>query len=123
MKTKMTSQALEQMLELVPTIGQEGMYQTIDTYAAGTTALYTPPPKPFGPQPFQFGYDLPATGTQIHFHGHDSDHLTYGRIKDYNGNVLGEIKSSYDLAMADLNAQKIGLKSFLNFLIYFLEGR
>ena len=50
-ETKMASQALEQMLGnvLVPTIGQERMYQTIDVYTAGTTALYTPPPKPFEP--------------------------------------------------------------------------
>ena len=33
---------LEQIAELAPSIGQEGMYQTIDMYAAGTTALYTP---------------------------------------------------------------------------------
>ena len=48
-ENKMASQALEQMLELVPTIRQERIYQTIDTYVAGTTALYTPPPKPFQP--------------------------------------------------------------------------
>ena len=49
----MSDQALEQMLEntFVPNIAQERMYQTIDMYASGTTALYTPPPKPLGPLP------------------------------------------------------------------------
>lgn len=53
-KTKMSSQALEQMLDnvLVPTIGQDRMYQTIDTYTSGTTQLYSfDPPKPLGPLP------------------------------------------------------------------------
>lgn len=44
----MSSQALEQMLEFAPSFGQTKMYETIDVYTAGTTALYTPPPKPFG---------------------------------------------------------------------------
>ena len=51
-KTKVASQALEQMLDnvLVPTIGQDRMYQTIDTYTSGTTQLYSfDPPKPFNP--------------------------------------------------------------------------
>ena len=42
----MPSQALEQMLGFAPTLGQTRMYETIDIYTAGTTALYTPPPKP-----------------------------------------------------------------------------
>ena len=32
-------------------------------------------------EPFQYGYDLPGTGVQIHLHGSDANHLTYGRIK------------------------------------------
>lgn len=35
------SQALEQLLENAPSIPQEQMYQTIDTYATGTTQLYS----------------------------------------------------------------------------------
>jgi len=43
----MASQSLEQMLELVPIIGQDKIYQTIDTYTNGTTQLYSfDPPKP-----------------------------------------------------------------------------
>ena len=39
----MSSQALEQMLEntFVPNIAKDRMYQTIDTYMDGTTALYS----------------------------------------------------------------------------------
>ncbi|MBU3941706.1 MAG: hypothetical protein KKF74_02225 [Nanoarchaeota archaeon] len=36
----MVSQALEQMLEFAPRMGQTRMYETIDVYAVGTTALY-----------------------------------------------------------------------------------
>jgi len=43
------TQALEQMLELVPAMGQDRLYGTIDTYIAGTAVLYSfEPPKPFG---------------------------------------------------------------------------
>jgi hypothetical protein len=57
----MASQALEQMLEFAPSFGQTRMYQTIDVYAAGTTALYTPPPKPFEPMiiPTDSGFIVP----------------------------------------------------------------
>ena len=59
----MSSQALEQMLEntFVPNIAQDRMYQTIDTYTSGTTALYTPPPKPFNPiiAPTPTGFVVP----------------------------------------------------------------
>ena len=108
------TKGLEQILQYVPSLGQEkSMYKTINKYATETYALYSG--KPFGlmnSQPFLYGYDLPATGVQIHFHGSDPNHLTYGRIKDYSGNVLAEIKSSYDLAMIDLHAQNLGLKKF-----------
>ncbi len=40
----MPSQALEQMLISVPSIGQDKTYQTIDTYTAGTMALYSGKP-------------------------------------------------------------------------------
>jgi hypothetical protein len=48
------TQALEQILgnEIVPSMGQDSMYSTIDTYTAGTTALHSfDPPKPLGPLP------------------------------------------------------------------------
>jgi len=44
------TQALEQMLELVPAMGQDRLYGTIDQYAGGTTVLYSfDPPKPLAP--------------------------------------------------------------------------
>ena len=48
----MSSQALEQIVDnvLVPTIGQDRIYQTIDTYTSGTIELYSfDPPKPMEP--------------------------------------------------------------------------
>ena len=83
----MASQALEQMLELVPTIGQERMYQTIDTYAAETTALYTPPPKPFQPAG-NFGIgpgiarEIPGTGGLLERFRYD-DHKPFGPHLNY----------------------------------------
>ena len=58
------TQALEQMLEntFVPKIAQDRMYQTIDTYASGTTQSYNfNPPKPFKPiiQPTPTGFVVP----------------------------------------------------------------
>jgi hypothetical protein len=50
----MASQALEQIVEFAPRM-QTGLNRTIDIYTAGTTALYTPPPKPFGPEIAQIG--------------------------------------------------------------------
>ncbi|MEM5777915.1 MAG: hypothetical protein QXJ06_05780 [Candidatus Aenigmatarchaeota archaeon] len=111
----MASQALEQMLEFAPSFRQTQMYQTIDVYTLGTTALYTPPPKPFGlmgPQPFQFGYDLPELGVQYHFHGPDRDHLTYGKIIDYGRNTLFEQKDSFRLAIDALRFDQGGFKKF-----------
>ena len=42
---------LEQISDNVftPNMAQSNMYQTIDTYATGTTAFYTPPPQHFNP--------------------------------------------------------------------------
>lgn len=117
-KQKMASQVLEQILDniLIPKIGQNRMYQTIDIYTVGTTQLYSfDPPKPIGlqnAQPFQFGYDLPGTNTQYHFHGSDKDHLTYGKIVDYNKNTLFEQKDSFKLAMDDLRFDQGGFKKF-----------
>ncbi len=59
----MASQALEQMLEFAPTFGQTRTYETIDTYARGTTVLYSfDPPKPmtpFFPTSTGFGIIIP----------------------------------------------------------------
>ena len=44
----MASQVLEQMLEFAPKLEQTKLYETIDVYTAGTTALYTPIPRPLG---------------------------------------------------------------------------
>ena len=111
----MSSEALEKKLFGVDgcDIGDE--YGTIDIYAKGTTALYTPPPKPFGlmdPQPFQMGYDLPETGSQLHLHGPDKTRITYGTIEDYNGNVLREL-NGYESSMAALNADILKLRKII----------
>ena len=110
------TQALEQMLDntFVPNIAQDRMYQTIDTYTSGTTALYTPPPKPFGlmnPQPFQMGYDLPGRNTQLHLHGPNPNTITHGHILDHNRNVLGNL-NGYEASMASLNLDLNGYKKF-----------
>lgn len=140
MKQYKKARVLEQRLEFAPRVGQARMYETIDVYATGTIALYTPPPTPFGltglknitglrddketlgisskpfgvmdPQPFQFGYDLPGTGIQFHFHGPDRDHLTYGKLVDYKRNILFEEKDSFKLAMDDFRFDKGGFKKF-----------
>jgi len=63
-------------------------------------------------QPFQFGYDLPETRTQFHFHGPDDDHLTYGKLVDYDRNLLFEEKDSFALAMDDLMLSSGGFSRF-----------
>ena len=48
-KTKMSSQALEQMLSSVPRMGQEDRaYQTLDMYTSGLSQMYTGPMGPPG---------------------------------------------------------------------------
>lgn len=58
---------LEQMLEFAPRIRQTKMYETIDVYTAGTTALYTPPLKPFRPRiiPSLIGIVIPHPITDL----------------------------------------------------------
>lgn len=99
----MTSQALEQMLEFAPSFGQTRRYETIDVYIAGTTALYTPPPKPLGTfsglQPSGFGVlrkDL-GFGLQERYdfsgHGGTGPHLNYdliGAKKEFSIKALGD---------------------------------
>ncbi len=63
-------------------------------------------------EPFQYGYDMPECKIQFHLHGSDEDHLTFGKIKDYQDNTLKKIRDSYDLAMVDLTAKKLGFKKF-----------
>lgn len=75
---------------------------------------YDPPDYSPGLQnskPFQYGYDLPATGSQIHFHGDDRDHITHGHFLDRDRNVLGNL-NGYDSSMADLNARRLGFNRF-----------
>ncbi len=62
--------------------------------------------------PFQYGYDMPDCGVQLHFHGPDMDHLTFGKVKSYEGETLTRIKDSCELAMLDYNALSSGLKRF-----------
>ncbi len=59
------------------------------------------------PNPVQGGYDLPATKTQVRFHGEDEDHLTHGHIKDYDHNPLADL-NGYESAMADYRAEEMG---------------
>ena len=91
------SQALEQMLELVP--GQEKMYQTIDKYAARTTALYTPPPKPFNP------IGSMGSGFQLGGPGNIRHDIGYGLQEryDFSGhNGLGP-HINYDILGTNIN--------------------
>ena len=100
----MASQALEQMLEntFVPNIAQDRMYQTIDTYTGGTTALYTPPIKI---------YDFPAMGAQLHIHGSaDGNTLYGGGFKKYGEDKIFKPMNGYELSMADYNLQNAGIK-------------
>jgi len=62
-------------------------------------------------QPFQTGFDLPATELQLHLHGPDTNTITYGTIKDYQGNVVQEL-NGYESSMASLNAEKLKFKPF-----------
>ncbi len=83
----MASQALEQMLEFALRSWQKQLYQTTDVYTAGTTALYTPPPKPFNPKPFfptstGFGISIPKPLKEI-----DDYHETF-KIDRYD-NLYG----------------------------------
>lgn len=62
--------------------------------------------------PFQYGYDLPGCGAQLHFHGPDADHLTFGKVKSYDGQTLSRIRDSGELAMLDYQAMLSGLRRF-----------
>ena len=66
----MANLALEQRLEniSVPHISRGGLYDTIDKYVAGTTALYTGPPSPSGFGGPSFG-GSPSSLGNIGFNG------------------------------------------------------
>ena len=90
----MENQALEQMLETAPVLKQEGTYNTVDVYAKGTLALYTPPLKIF---------DMPSGDFQIHIHGSaDGDILYNGSIVEMGTNRTLLKLNGYDCSMLDL---------------------
>ncbi len=87
----MPSQALEQMLISVPRMGQDKTYQTIDTYAAGTIALYSgkpiKPAKDFGIGP-GIAREMPGAGGLIERFRYD-DHKPLGPHLNYEIVVPG----------------------------------
>ncbi|GEM_PF-6947078 len=95
----MASQALEQMLEFAPSFGQTKMYKTIDVYTVRTTALYTPPPKPFQPAG-NFGIgpgiarEMPGTGGLI-------ERFRYGDHKPFGSHL------NYEIVISGLNRKPI----------------
>lgn len=99
----MASEALERILETAPAFGWTGMYTTIDVYASGTAALYTPKPKPN-----LVIRDLPASGLQLHIH---EGHGGTSHLKTYKGDYINI--NSYDAAMMDWELDRLiaGLKS------------
>lgn len=90
----MASQALEQILGVdIPIVEQDRMYQTIDVYSMGTTALYTPPIKI---------YELPNIGVSIHLHGTPDGNILYGGdVRPIGMNEPFIRLDSYEAAMAD----------------------
>ncbi|MEA3514107.1 MAG: hypothetical protein U9R34_01375 [Nanoarchaeota archaeon] len=119
----MATEALEQMLgtELVPTTGQTRMYETIDTYAEGTTALYTPPPRPMGPiggpmnnmqgpgnvMSNQYGLDQDwAMQERFDFSGHNGlgPHLNYEIV-----NPLGSVQKNLNGYLGENDNHSIDL--------------
>ncbi|MDP2906634.1 MAG: hypothetical protein Q8O03_01725 [Nanoarchaeota archaeon] len=62
-------------------------------------------------QPFLEGYDLPGTGLQLHLHGPDLNTVTYGKIIDYDRNIIKEF-NGYEASMASYNADTMGFKPF-----------
>lgn len=64
-------------------------------------------------QPFQFGFDLPCSGLQLHLHGPDLTTITHGQIVDRfnHKNVLHNL-NGFDAAMAVHHAQMMGWDPF-----------
>jgi hypothetical protein len=96
----MTTQVLEQMFETTfrPSISQDRMYQTIDTYTAQTSALYSG--KLVIPKQLTIR-DMPSIGAQLHIH--EGPRGT-AHIKTYKNQYLN--MNSYDAAMLDLLLDK-----------------
>lgn len=91
----MESQALEQLLvnTFVPKIAQDRMYQTIDTYATGTTVLYSSgkplePAENFGIGP-GLAREIPGTDGLIERFRYD-DHEPFGQHLNYEIIVSGK---------------------------------
>ena len=97
----MVSQALEQMLGFAQIVGQTRIYETIDTYTTGTTALYTPVPKPFQPAGNfgigpGIGREMPSTGGLIERYRYDPGHPS-----------LPEIHINYEIVIPGISRKLI----------------
>ncbi|MEK6874333.1 MAG: hypothetical protein AABX52_01130 [Nanoarchaeota archaeon] len=96
----MASQALEQMLEFAPTIGQERTYGTIDTYTKGTTVLYSfDPPRTFN------SIGSMDSGFQLGGPGNIRRDIGYGLQEryDFSGHNGFEPHINYDLIGTNIN--------------------
>jgi len=62
---------------------------------------------------FQFGYDLPGTGTQLRLHGSDENTITHGHIRDYERKEkpLANFNGFEAIIAIDM-AEKLGFKKF-----------
>ncbi|MDD4877947.1 MAG: hypothetical protein PHO02_02835 [Candidatus Nanoarchaeia archaeon] len=97
------------MKSLTETVLEEPC-RNLETYSY--SVLYSSSFGSGGNDPFLYGYDMPGLGVQVHFHGPDEDHLTFGKVKSYEGETLTRIRDSCELAMLDYNALSSGLKRF-----------
>jgi hypothetical protein len=77
-------------------------YETIDVYARGTEALYTPPLKV---------YDFPGTNTSLHIHGSPCGNTLFGgRFKERGTNRVLKELNGYECSMLDhLYGKELGL--------------
>ena len=98
---------LEYMLyrprQVLETLRQETtrqLYTTSDLELLSSVVLYTRPLRII---------DLPGMGAQLHLHGSDLNHINYGKIVDYNRNVLRKL-NGYEASMGDLYAKLLDLK-------------
>jgi hypothetical protein len=96
--------ALEQMLEFAPTL-QKSASKTIDLYAIGTTALYTPP---------LMIYDFPSMGAQLHIHGSmDGNTLYGGGYKKYGEDKIFKPLNGYEASMSDFDLRNSGMNPLM----------
>ena len=126
----MQNQVLEQMLSSVPDMAESYSESSIDVYTAGVVQMdcsrcgysgcmhdmmgadMMRRDSGFGlqdSQPFQRGYDLPGTGTQLHLHGPDPTTITHGSLLDHTRNKLADL-NGYESSIADLNANLLGFR-------------